>query len=252
MWKRGHLSYNCKCTQGKKCLKCGNLGHFAKCCKTDVESNQQSVNQFKNNLSNDERDNEVYMFSMKHKSTDKRYPINTGSKETNMLIDSGSTLNILDEKTYKTFDPVPILKQSNTKIFTYHSNTSLEVLGTFKAYTTASDKALFCKFYVVKGHGGNLLGKESAEQFNLLRVGPPEKVINALSYSKQSNEDIKEYITHPALQTVLDKHKDVFQRMEKLKNYKLKLHIDESATPVQHPVRRLPYHARKKVSKRNY
>ena len=160
------------------------------------------------------------MFSMKHKSTDKRYPRNTGSKEIDMLIDSGSTLNVLDEKTYKTFNPISILKKSNTKIFTYHSsNTSLEVLDTFKAYTTAFDKALIYKFYVVKGHGGDWLGKESAEQFNLLRVGPPEKVNNTLSYSKQSKEDIKEYINHSALQTVLDKHKDVFQGMGKLKNF---------------------------------
>ena len=169
------------------------------------------------------------MFSMKHRSTDKRYPINIGSKEINMLINSGSTLNILDEKTYQTLDPVPILKQSNANIFTYHSNTSLEVLGTFKAYTTAFDKALIYKFYVVKGHGGNLLGKESAEQFLLLNE-PPGKVIITLSYSKQSKEDIKEYKNHPALQTVLGKHKDVFQGMGKLKNYQLKLHIDESHT----------------------
>ena len=78
----------------------------------------------------------------------------------------------------KTFDPLPILKQSNTKIFTYHSHTSLEVLGTFKAYTRAFDKVLTNKFYVIKGHGGNLLGKESAELLNLLRVRPPEKVIS--------------------------------------------------------------------------
>ena len=33
---------------------------------------------------------------MKHKSTDKKFTIN--SREINMLIDRGSTLNILDEK----------------------------------------------------------------------------------------------------------------------------------------------------------
>ena len=175
-------------------------------------------------------------------------PLNNGSKEINMLIESGSTLNILDEKTYKTFDPVPILKQSNAKIFAYHSNTSLEVLGTFKAYTTAFDKALIYKFYVVKGKGGNLLGKESAELFNLLRVGPPEKVINTLSYGKLSKEDVKENVNPPSLQAVLDKHKDVFQGMLKLK-YQLKLHKDEFVTPVQQPVRHLPYHTRTKVSK---
>ena len=104
--KKGHLSHNCKCTQGKKCLKCGKLGHFVKCCKTKVKSNQQSVNEVRNNSSNDESDEEVYLLSMKHKSADKRYLINIGSKEINILIDSGSTLNILlNEKTYKTFNP---------------------------------------------------------------------------------------------------------------------------------------------------
>ena len=72
--------------------------------------------------------------------------------------------------------------------------------------------------------------------FNLLRVRPPEKVINTLSYSKQSKEDIKEYINHPAIQTILDKHKDAFQGMRILKNCQFKLHIDESVTPVQQPV----------------
>ena len=96
-------------------------------------------------------------------------------------VDSGSTLNILDEKTYKTFHPLPILNQSTTKMFTYHINTSLELIGTFNVYATAFDKALICKFYVVKGHRGKLLEKESAELFNLLRVGLPEKVKNTLS-----------------------------------------------------------------------
>ena len=35
--------------------------------------------------------------------------------------------------------------------------------------------------------------------FYLLRFGPPEKVINTLSYNKQSKEDIKEYMNRPAL-----------------------------------------------------
>ena len=37
--------------------------------------------------------------------------------------------------------------------------------------------------------------------------------------------------------------------MVKLKNYQLKLRIDESVTPLQQSVRRLLYHTRKKVSK---
>ena len=39
-----------------------------------------------------------------------------------------------------------------------HSNKSWEVLGHYK-FTTALDKTLIYKFYIVKGHEGNLLGK---------------------------------------------------------------------------------------------
>ena len=44
-------------------------------------------------------------------------------------------------------------------------------------------------------------------------------------------------------------HEDVFQGMGKLRNYQLRLHIDESVSPVQQPVRRLPYHTHEKISK---
>ena len=37
--------------------------------------------------------------------------------------------------------------------------------------------------------------------------------------------------------------------MGKLKTYQLKWHIDESVTPVQQPVRCLPYVTRKNISK---
>ena len=50
-----------------------------------------------------------------------------------------SILNILEGKTYNTFDPLSILKQSKTNLFSYHSHTLLEVLGTFKVYNTTFD-----------------------------------------------------------------------------------------------------------------
>ena len=47
---------------------------------------------------------------------------------------------------------------------------------------------------------------------------------------------------------VIDKSNTVFEGMGKLHNFQLKLHIDDSATPIQQPVRRLPYHTRGKVA----
>ena len=64
--------------------------------------------------------------------------------------------------------------------------------------------------------------------------------------------DIKSFSENKARlehQTLLGKHKDVSQGIEKLKKFHLKLHINESVTPTQQPVRRLPYQTPKKVSK---
>lgn len=53
---------------------------------------------------------------------------------------------------------------------------------------------------------------------------------------------------HPLIQQVLNNNKDIFEGMGKFKDYQLQLHIDKNVTPVQQPIRRLPYHARQKVS----
>ena len=58
-----------------------------------------------------------FICSVGNKSTDKQHPINIGNKEINILIDIGSTLNVLDEKTYKMFDPVTILVSSETMAY---------------------------------------------------------------------------------------------------------------------------------------
>ena len=58
-----------------------------------------------------------FICSVGNKSTDKQHPINIGNKEINILIDSGSTLNGLDEKTHKMFDPVTILVSSETMAY---------------------------------------------------------------------------------------------------------------------------------------
>ena len=63
------------------------------------------------------------MFSMKHKYTDKKI-LNKHWQQKNTNRNMNRNVNrkwfdieYIRRETYKTFDPVPILKQSNTKIF---------------------------------------------------------------------------------------------------------------------------------------
>ena len=80
-----------------------------------------------------------------------------------------------------------------------------------------------------------------------MRVGPPEDSTHLSSNIINQDKHI-EQTTHPKIQQVLDNNTEVFQGMGKIKGNQLQLHIDKNITPVQQPIRRLPYNTRQKVS----
>ena len=102
------------------------------------------------------------------------YNIKINHSNLPVIIDSGSTLNILDEKLYINIKPSLPLATSTTKIFAYGSKQPLPLLGTFKATVTANRQQTTAKFHVTKGSSGTLLGKKTAEYLDLLRVGQVE------------------------------------------------------------------------------
>ena len=238
-------------------MKCGIMGHFAKYCKTKTpkksESHEVKANEITTESSSDD---EAFVFKIGNKERPV-YPINVDGTPINMLIDSGSTLNIMDEVSLQKLKKEPQLSDSKAKIFTYSSKEPLKLKGTFIAQIEAFGKETQAKFYVTEGSGGALLGQKTAEKLDLLRVGPApgleadlasslHKSVNEVS--QYSQDKPTEHKIDPKIQKVLDNNKEVFQGMGKFKDYKLKLHIDENVTPVQQPIRRLPYHTRKKVS----
>ena len=50
-----------------------------------------------------------------------------------------------------------------------------------------------------------------------------------------------------SVKQLTDKYKDLFQGLGKLKNFQVKLHIDESVPPVAQPYRHVPFHVRKQL-----
>ena len=254
---KNHKSKDCRVTKGKKCMKCGIIGHFAKYCKTKnpkkPESHQVKANEITTESSSDD---EAFVFKIGNEERPV-YPINVEGTRINMLIDSGSTLNIMDEVSLQKLKEEPQLSDSKANIFTYSSKEALKLKGTFIAQIEAFGKESQAKFYVIEGSGGALLGQKTAEKLDLVRVGPApglkadpasslHKLVNEVS--QYSHDKPTEHKIDPKIQKVLDNNKEVFQGMGKFKDYKLKLHIDENVTPVQQPIRRLPYHTRKKVS----
>ena len=93
------------------------------------------------------------------------------------------------------------------------------------------EKSVQSAIHVLQGNHGSLLSYKTASNLGLIDV----KINHVQDHSCVNDELVRQ---HPKL----------FQGIGKLKDAGVKLHIDEAVTPVAQPVRRIPFHIRKKVS----
>lgn len=131
-------------------------------------------------------------------------------------------------------------RKCEKKLFAYGQTKPIEVVGTFESelYCEESGEKCVDEFTVVEGSGKALLGKDTAEKLNVLRVGPPSSP-QAYSITSEGN-----YVD------IVNNFADVFSGVGKLKDYQLKLHINKDVKPVAQPVRRLPFGLREKVDQK--
>jgi hypothetical protein len=147
----------------------------------------------------------------------------------NVLVDTGSNINVVDESTINKFKNEIKLRKAGTRIFTYGSKTTLDIMGKFKATIKTKDKIEIAELYIVKGNSGCLLGYETCVQLQIV----PQ--ITSLRDDK--------------IETLCQRYPNVFNGIGKLKNKQVKLHVNESVKPVSQPHRRIPFHERKQVEK---
>jgi len=195
------------------------LKAFPEMCRTNKKVNMiDSTNSHVNNAveqSSDSEDDEGSTYAFKVGANTPTFPVTVNGTMLNVIIDSGASVNILDTPNFNKLYPKPLLSPSKTKVYPFQSNHPLTTKGEFITTITAGDNKTTGKFIVIDGNGGTLLSRKTAEQLNILRIGPPQ-TINSISNSPQPQ---------------------------------IKLHIDSKIPPIQQLVRRVPWHTRQKVEK---
>lgn len=156
-----------------------------------------------------------------------------------VLIDSGTTCNVLSEPTWNFLEQRGIRcesRKSATTLYAYGGKEPLPTLGTFTADVMLAGDETGCRadFVGVKGDGHMLLGCGTVMDLDILRVGP----VQANSVSRRLDGDIR------------GRYSALFNGVGLLKGYELKLHIDDSVKPVAQHVRRIPFGLREKVDKK--
>ena len=93
-----------------------------------------------------------------------------------VLIDSGCTHNIVDEHTWAALKQNAIKCRSSVnptgkQLYTYASNQPLTIKGTFGCNVQAGNNIAPAEFFVIKGKGIPLVGKDTAMTLGCLKSG---------------------------------------------------------------------------------
>jgi hypothetical protein len=216
--------------KGKTCNKCKKSNHFAKVCRSGkkVHSLTTTTETTQHTYSSSE---DEYLFGLNEHNNTKQPKATVCLKETQleMVVDTGATVNIMDENTLSKLKSQPKLNNTKTKIYPYGSGKSIDIIGTFDCeiksdiHKTAANTSI----YVVKGSYGSLLSYATAVDLNII---PTIRVVHS-----SVTDDI------------INNFADRFEGIGKIKGLHAEIHIDKNIVPVTQPHRRIPFHLRKKV-----
>lgn len=248
---KGHKASAENCpAKGKTCNKCGGRDHFYRVCRSmkrlrnfDAKS-MQSQSQTKNEKSTkyDESpevkrkraetvklvtsDENEYVFCITEGEGSNVIECKIGNITTKAIVDSGSKFNLMDEKSWSDMKAKKILvsnqRKETDKVFKAYGGNTLTIMGVFEAKIEIGRKHVMADFYVIKGAGKLLLGRDSALMLGVLKIDCEA-------------HNIEEKPVEP-----LSKIKDVI----------VEIPIKENAKPIMQAYRRVPVALEEAVDKK--
>ena len=268
----GHRAKDPRCpAEGMSCNNCHKLGHFARVCRQSRSNSKPVILRFnnQNKTSGDKQSHEInksssgsrgniryvsdfpfpvpeesvsddeYVFELGVTGRMPQATVKIGEFPVDFIVDSGATVNVLDNATFSKINANSqiTLSSTNLKLFPYGSSTPLSIQGSFTSQISHRDKVTNAMFVVVKNeNSGSLLGHKTATDLELFQEHANFHPIQNISDSSDG-----------FVQTFATKYPQVFNGIGKLNDFQLQLHIDPSVPPVAQAPRRIPFHIRKAV-----
>lgn len=189
---RGHKASAENCpAKGKLCNKCGGKDHFYRKCrslkrvrnfneKADCKDNVDSRNNSNVKRQKTENidlitnvDNE-YVFCITDCEVKNEIICKIGGIKIKIVVDSGSKFNLIDEKSWSDLKSKKVAvvnqRKGSDKIFKAYGGHLLIVIGVFEALIEVGNNNVSSDFYVIKGDGKCLLGRDTASLLGILKI----------------------------------------------------------------------------------
>lgn len=244
---KGHVrtSANCPALR-EKCRLCQRIGHFQACCKQAKKEKKEETKGFQKKkkptkkkvatLQDSSSEESDYTFGvtvgqLNSVQSEDLFRVKVGGVNLKVMIDSGASCNVVDENTWSFLKKQKILcstSSTSKMLYPYGNKEPLSVLGKFCADVEVRNKKESAVFYVIKGRGSPLLGKETATKLGVLTIGLPVNQIENLQENAKGSNVKKKTIG-------------------KLKNFQMKLPVKDGVVPVYQPLRRIPVPLQKKL-----
>ena len=232
------MDKNCK-AWGQTCRKCKGKDHFERVCKSKPSGNDFRKEEKPKRVRQVE-DGDRYAFTVRNSNdTSANITIDVGGIPVQMIIDSGATCNIIDQNLWEHLKLENIRCESTKckpNVYPYGSEEPLPVLGKFTANVTVGKTSLNnVEFIVIEGSGQALLGRATASDLGVLKLGQNVHTISKSVDTKQPQ----------GIAEIFNKFPGCCEGIGKLKGFQLKIPIDDTVEPIAQPMRRVPYHLRR-------
>ena len=156
------------------------------------------------------------------------------------MIDTGSKTNIMDEHTTNSLNWTKKIRPASTKAFGYNQHSQIDLIGELDTPIEWSNHTMMAKFLVTKGNGGSMLGYQTVIKLGIIQMN------HKITLSKPPPINA----TDTFFDTLKSEYPKVFSgKIGKLKNFKLKLHMDKSVKPASHKHRFTPYYLRDPIKR---
>ena len=238
---KGHTANKCHVDKHVVCHRCGKKGHMRRACRgpkrktTPKTSDSKSRTVGRVDDEEDEQDSEDSPFhhvrscGVAH-SPPIRIQVKLDECLVNMEVDTGASMSLMSETTFRGLWPGRDLRPSKVRLQTY-SKQSIPVVGCCSVNAEYNGQSAEMPLLIVEGSGPSLMGRDWLSQIQL-------------------NWKQIHHIHTASLQAVLARYPAVFQKgLGTLKGYKAKIHVDPDAIPRFHRARSVPYAIRDKVDK---